>query len=220
MALDTKAAEPSANCWNTVAALLAADGCATNDVVRALVQPPIVARDLADAVHLVCMLHGRHPGLIDHAANRNAGGEIGWLVDAQHGFTQERAFLARLTSAAGPLPSTPGQAESESAVIAQRHALDMLAQSDRAGCAVGAAVALVLDWAGVRQVLDVAAQRFGLEPTRSALPDPVTTAAFVNDYAATPALERAVAFGAQQMLAQQRGLWHLLDARRSARDGN
>jgi hypothetical protein len=37
--------------------------------------------------------------------------------------------------------------------------------------------------------------------------------------AGTPATERAITFGAQQLLAQHRGLWSLLDARASARNG-
>ena len=35
-----------------------------------------------------------------------------------------------------------------------------------------------------------------------------------------PGVERAMLFGAEQMLAQHRGLWHLLEARASARDRN
>ena len=29
-------------------------------------------RNLADAVHYLCTLHGRHPGVVDHAAVRTA----------------------------------------------------------------------------------------------------------------------------------------------------
>jgi hypothetical protein len=33
----------------------------------------------------------------------------------------------------------------------------------------------------------------------------------------SPAMERAISFGAQQILAQHRGLWDLLEARQLAR---
>jgi hypothetical protein len=37
--------------------------------------------------------------------------------------------------------------------------------------------------------------------------------------AGTPAIERAILFGAQQLLVQHRGLWDLLEARAEARVG-
>lgn len=205
--------------WNTVATLVAADGAATHRVPRGLTGSAVAMRDLADAVHALCSLHGRHPGMIDHALHRSgdAGGHA-WLAEVAAAFTGERAHLARLTAAAGPLPSTPGQAESETAVAGQRHALDMLAQSARAGCAAGAVVALVLDWTAIRALLDSAARRFGVEPPASTLPGEAETAALVQAIAATPAAERAMGFGAHQLLAQHRGLWDLLEARASARD--
>lgn len=175
-------------------------------------------RDLSDAVHALCTLHGRLPGVIEHAASRNTlAAAAEWLAAAERGIGAERAFLARLTSAAGPLPSTPGQAETEAAIAGQRHALDMLAQSDRSGCALGAAAALVLDWQALRNVLDAAAVRFGVAPVAGTLPTERDTVEAIATIAAAPALERAISFGAQQLLAQHRGLWDLLEARASAR---
>jgi hypothetical protein len=205
--------------WGTISALVTADGSATHPLPAKLARPQVAVRDLADAVHALCSLHGRHPGVIDHAISHStqpAAQE--WLEQAAAGFTEERAYLAHLAAASGPLPSTPGQAESESAIAAQRHALDMLAQSDRTGCATGAAIALVLDWAAIRETLDVAARRFGLDPQPPILPDDMETALLVSALTETPAVERAMAFGAQQILAQHRGLWDLLEARASARD--
>ncbi len=94
----------------------------------------------------------------------------------------------------------------------------MLAQSDRTGCATGAAIALVLDWAAVRVMLDAAARRFGVESSASDLPDEMETASLVSALAETPAIERAMALGAQQILAQHRGLWDPLKPRASARN--
>jgi len=141
-----------------------------------------------------------------------------WLDSAAAAFAEERAYLMRIVVAAGPLPSTPGQAACEPAVAGQRHALEMLARSDRNGCALGAALALVLDWRAIRAVIDAAATRFGVPLTPPALPSPRQTMAVVED-AGPPALERAIMFGVQQLLVQHRGLWDLLEARAEARIG-
>jgi hypothetical protein len=219
MAFDSALGQRIGGSWGTIATLASVDGTATHPMPRTLSGTTVAVRDLTDAVHALCWLHGRHPGVIDHAVVHNhQPAAQDWLESAAAAFTDERTYLARLTAAAGPLPSTPGQAESEAAVAGQRHALDMLAQSDRTGCATGAAIALVLDWAAVRAMLDAAARRFGVEPPASDLPDEMETASLVSALAETPAIERAMAFGAQQILAQHRGLWDLLEARASARN--
>lgn len=175
-------------------------------------------RDLADVVHHLSTLHGRHPGVVDHAATRTVHDAArGWLISAVDGFALERLVLTKLSVAAGPMPSTPGQAESEAAVNGQRHALEMLAQSDRQGCALGAAIALVVDWHAIRTLLDRAAMRWSVEIPACKLPsadESLELAALVTD---TPAAERAFFFGAQQILSQHRGLWDLLEARQVAR---
>ena len=205
--------------WSVLSALAEADGSARHPFVATMGVRNAATRDLADAIHLLCALHGRHPGVIDHALIHGAGEATGsWLEEAASAFAEERAFLARLTAAAGPIPSTPGQAESEAAVAHQIRALEMLAQSDRTGCAVGAAFALILDWRAVRGVLDTAAARAGLDIPSIALPDDADTAALAAALAADPAVERAMSFGAQQLLAQHRALWDLAEARKSARD--
>ncbi|MBV9932058.1 MAG: hypothetical protein JO013_14095 [Alphaproteobacteria bacterium] len=185
----------------------------------ALTAPPDAARNLADLVHYLCILHGRYPGVVDHATLRTTDPEArGWLANAAYAFAGERAFLARLAAAAGPVPSTPGAADTDAVVQAQRHAIEMLAQSERIGCALGAAMALVLDWAVVRRALDAAARRFGLETPAYAAPDPVLTEAVADRFAgASPTTGRALLFGARQILAQHHGLLDLLEARAQAR---
>lgn len=204
-----------------LAALVAADGTGSHSY-PAETHPSMLTRslsNLADAAHYLCMLHGRQPGVIDHAATRTAENAARvWLVKAADGFSNERAFLAQVTVAVGPLPSTTGQSESETAVVQQRHALDMLAQSDRRGCAMGAAIALVLDWQAVRSLLDVAAIRSGIEPSQSQLPLAPETLAVADAIAMEDdSVARAMQFGARQMLRQHRGLWDLLQARASVR---
>jgi hypothetical protein len=175
-------------------------------------------RNLADVVHYLSTLHGRHPGVIDLAATHTAvDAARNWLIAAVDGFGVERLYLSKLVVTAGPLPSTPGQAESESAVNGQRHALDMLARSDREGCALGAALTLVLDWHAIRVVLDHAAKRWGMDAPECALPSAAETLDVVRAAATSPAVERAINFGAQQVLAQHSGLWDLLEARALAR---
>src|SRR3546814_2885525 len=65
--------------------------------------------------------------------------------------------------AAGPPPSRLGQTSVQETVSATRTALLTLAGSDRLGCAIGAAAALLLDWDGVSEALAGIAQRLGAD---------------------------------------------------------
>ncbi|MDR7154521.1 hypothetical protein J2W40_001333 [Sphingobium xenophagum] len=204
-------------------ALVAADGTSAHSyAMRAgtgVVRDTLLSLgDLADAAYYLCLLHGRHPGVIDHAATRSADNAARiWLIEAADAFAAERAYITQVTVAAGPVPSTAGQADCETAVSQQRHALDMLAQSDRRGCAMGAAMALVLDWRAVRQVLDVAALRAGIEPHACTLPDRAATLDVARAIGGDDGVDRAIQFGARQLLNQHRGLWDLLAARADVR---
>jgi hypothetical protein len=208
-----------ANAWDLVVRLGDADGSAAHPHLLRLVRGAPVQRNLSDAIHAICAVHGDHPGMVEEALNRlaqPAGHD--WLVAVTDGFTAERAYLSRLLAAVGPLPSTPGQSETASALVGERHTLEMLARSDRAGCATGAVAALLHDWVPIRRVLDVAAMRFGIDVVRPSFPAEPDTARIVATLGAPPSGERAVTFGAQQLFAQHRGLWSLLEARASARD--
>jgi hypothetical protein len=177
-----------------------------------------VSRNLADLIHFLCVLYGRYPGVIDHAAARIVEPRArAWIAEASYAFAGERALLARLAVAAGPVPSTPGAGDSDAAVIGQRHAIEMLANSERNGCALGAAMAVVLDWSYVRGALDAAARRFGVESPPFSAGEAETVAAVADAYADTAPVQRALLFGAQQILLQHRGLWDLLEARAAAR---
>jgi hypothetical protein len=199
--------------------LVAVDGSAGHPWPTRLAAGKATRRDLADAVHALSMLHGHRPGMADAARTRDAQPEAAdWLALVADAFAGERAALAALVAAAGPLPSTPGHAESEATILAQRHALEMLARSDRRGCASGAVAALLLDWPAVRRVIDQAAAAFGVAPAPSPLPDAARTDAAIARLGTAPGSERAIGFGAQQLLAQHRGLWSLLEARAEARD--
>lgn len=201
--------------WQPIADLLASDGSGATVTLVRLVAPRTPLRDLADALHCLCLLHGHRPGLIDIARDRDGSPENGErLAEAAAGFSGERDWLTRLIAALGPTPATVNQTAAENAIATQRHALEMLAASDRRGVALGAASALVADWHAVRVALDRIGDRLGLSPPPSALPPATDFAAL---FPAAPAQARAFHFGAQQVLAQQRGLWALVDARAEAR---
>jgi hypothetical protein len=201
-------------------ARVAADGSSRHRFLNALLEASTLnpARDLADAVHLLCGLHGNQPSLVELAHRHSANGPAReWLSRAAEAFERERLFLVRLTSAVGPLPSTPGAAETEATMNAQRNALEILSTSERKGCALGAAAALVGDWWPIRRLLDRAASRAGLDSPAPALPDEASIVAAIEAASDTPASERALGFGGEQLLLQHRGLFDLLEARSEAR---
>ena len=220
MAFDHAQMNWQSGSWELLVRLVEADGSAAHPHVARLTAIDATTRDLSDAVHAICGIHGYPPGLVAEALTRAVQPDAAdWLEAVAVAFAAERAWLARLAAAAGPLPSTPGQAASEAALIGERHTLEMLARSDRCGCATGAAVALVLDWDAIRLVLSRAAERFAIDIPTCGFPILADTASSIAMLAGTPATERAITFGAQQLLAQHRGLWSLLDARASARNG-
>lgn len=201
-------------------ARVAEDGSARHGHLLALTGAtgPHAARDIADAIHLLCSVHGHFPGLIEQALELAPKGSAQeWLGRAADGFERERLYLVRLTAAVGPIPSTPGAAETEATLVAQRHALEILARSERRGCALGAATALVSDWWPIRRLLDRAAARVGIETPAPSLPDEASIMMVVERECDSQASERALGFGREQLLLQNRGLFDLLEARATAR---
>lgn len=212
--------QPARGVAELLDSLVASEGAGAHPHIKAgaLSTGPDAMRNLADAVHFLCLLHGRYPGVIDNAARKAVDvASRRWMDEAANAFALERAFLSKIAAAAGPAPSTQGQAQCEAAVAAQRKAIEMLAESDRHGCALGAAIALTLDWRTIRVLLDISAQRLDLAPPSCSLPDLPGTARLAASSAATPAVERAMLFGAQQMIAQHSGLWDLMAARAASR---
>ncbi len=213
----------SARTGSLLFARVAEQGSAAHPYARsdALLSGPDAARNLADAIHFLCSLHGRHPGIVELAALRSIEPAAkAWLDAACDAIAVERAYLTRLAVAAGAAPGTPGGTESETAVIGVRAALSTLAQSDRRGCALGAGLAFAADWSAVRRLLDAAARRFGVDAPPAGLGDAETLSDIADRCGATPAVERAIMFGAQQLALQHHGLWDLLDAREQARRGS
>jgi len=220
MAVNRSVAPKTVSVAEAQLARVAGDGCARHSHLNKLLEAagPHSGRDLADAVHLLCSLHGRYPGLIEIALQRCSSGEGGsWLNRASEAFERERLYLVRLTSGVGPMPSTPAAAQTESSLVAARRALETLAVSERGGCALGAATALVGDWWPIRRLLDHVALRVGVEAPAPSLPDEVSIIEVIGRAADNPASSRALAFGGEQLLLQHRALFDLLEARAEAR---
>lgn len=173
---------------------------------------------VADIAHFLCVLHGRHPGVVDHASGKTT--EVAareWFVKAMDGFASERAFLTKLTVSAGPITGVSTNDQSNATLMAQRKSLELLSQSDRSGCALGASLALVADWQSIRPVLEQIALRLDVEPRQWPLPSVEKTEALYEQQCHSANMERAINFGVDQVLSQHRGLWQLLDARCKAR---
>ncbi len=201
------------------ARLVASEGTSTHAYCRAALDrsPDSFSKrsgDFADAIHYLSLLHGQMPGIIDHAARHIIDNAArGWLLSAVAGFAEERSYLGQLVVAVGPLPSTTGQQNMTTIIGQQRRALEMLAQSDRRGCALGASMALVLDWQPVRAIVDSGAARLGIEAPACSLPSAADTIATLAAVEAEFPISRAAQFGAAQLLVQHRTIWDILEAR-------
>ena len=74
-----------------------------------LVSGPESARNLADAVHFLCALHGRHPGVVDLAAGRASEAlSRAWLTAASETMAVERLYLANALAQDAQLPRPVG----------------------------------------------------------------------------------------------------------------
>jgi hypothetical protein len=169
---------------------------------------------LADIAHFMNISHGRHPGIIDHTAHKIVDDAARrWLIQAIDGMSAERAYLNDLTVTAGPIRRLAGQEKITAMIELQSKNFEMLATSDRKGCPAGAAIAFVVDWHQTRQLLDRVALNIGLEARPVSLPAIEDCERLAQDLDNGPGYRRAMAFGSDQLLAQQRGLWQLLAAR-------
>jgi len=169
---------------------------------------------LADVAHFMCVSHGRQPGVIDHAATKIIeDGARDWLLKSINSFAAERSYLTKLTVSAGPMNSHNGQDKVSALLASQAKSFKMLATSDRAGCAAGAALAFAIDWHATRPLLDGVALLLGVEPPACSLPSKSEAEKLAETLAISPLVERAMHFGANQLLAQQRGLWKIVAAR-------
>lgn len=173
---------------------------------------------MADTLHHLSLLHGNRPSVFEVVAQSALVPAPEWLNAAMRAFAGERDLMSRLMVAAGPPPSRLGQTSVQETVSGTRSALLTLAGSDRLGCAIGAAAALLLDWDGVSEALAGIAQRLGADAGRrhQAWPSPAETMRMAETAAALPGGERAVRFGFQTLLAQHRTFWNIVQSRATA----
>jgi hypothetical protein len=192
------------------------DRCVGASDLRKQVRESIPAL-LADIAHFMAISHGRHPGVVDHAADKMAEQSARqWVVEATQGFASERDLLNRMIVAAGPIRRHADQDKITALLGTQARSFELLATSERTGCAAGAAIAFVTDWQLTRPLLERAALALDVEPRPCQLPSIADSHQLVCDLSSSPAIERAISFGSAQILAQQSGLWRLVAARHSA----
>ncbi len=169
---------------------------------------------LADIAHFMNISHGRHPGILDFAAHRVVDDAARkWLIQAIDGIVLERSYLNELTVTAGPIRRLNGQDKITALIEGQTRNFEMLATSDRKGCPAGAAIAFVVDWHQTRSLLDRVALHIGLEAPKIGLPSVDDCQVLAQQVDSSASYRRAMAFGSDQLLAQQRRLWQLIVAR-------
>ncbi len=169
---------------------------------------------VADVAHFINISHGRHPGIIDHAAHKIVDDAARkWLIRAIDAFAVERAFLNALTVAAGPERRHIGENKIAALILGQAKNFEMLATSDRKGCPAGTALAFAIDWQRSRPLLSAVALHVGLDVPPCTLPGIPECGDLAEKLGITDSCRRAMRFGAEQTLAQQRGLWQLVAAR-------
>src|SRR3546814_14941589 len=92
MTVETAQFASSSAPWQAVPALVVADGTVAHPAYRALLAPTAPLRDVIDAIHAICLLHGRHPGVVDFAHAHDAGNSTeAWLAEAAQAFVRSEA---------------------------------------------------------------------------------------------------------------------------------
>jgi hypothetical protein len=124
-----------------------------------LLSGPAASRNLADAIHFLCALHGRHPGVVELAAMRTfEPAARPWLAETAEAFARERGYLARLAVQAGRCrrPRAPAARRRWRCSATRSYPGPSGAARLRESARRGAA-----DW-GVVEGVDCAATRFGM----------------------------------------------------------
>src|SRR3546814_20741995 len=99
---------PTRSAAELLDALVASGGTGAHPHVRsgALSSGPEAMRNLADAVHFLCLLPGRHPGVLDNAAPKAVDpASRPWMDDAAAAFAPDSASPSK-TPPAGTLTAS------------------------------------------------------------------------------------------------------------------
>lgn len=169
---------------------------------------------VADIANFLNLSHGEIPGIVDNAATKirdNIAQE--WLFQSINAFRAERNYLNKMAVAAGPVRRMRGQEKITAILTTQARSFEMLTTSDRYGCPAGAAFGFILDWQETRPFLMELARTLGIAMHENPFPSPQMTYELANKLAVDGIVRRAISFGAEQIVAQQRGLWKLIAAR-------
>ena len=183
-----------------------------------------VARPLqavADTAHFLVILHGQLPSVLEIARLNADEPAASWLRSAGVAFDQDRRWMAGLAAMTGGALDLHGLSTAEQVVRDQRDAMLTLAKSNRMGCALGAAVTLVLDWQAVRSRLPRAAQHLGYD-RHERLSDPWPEDGALDAlacHADDVRVRRAIEFAALQLASLHAQLFDLLEARHAQRLG-
>ncbi|WOE74103.1 DUF6975 family protein [Alterisphingorhabdus coralli] len=192
--------------------------------------PDIVARlstdvasfsgsDLADIAYYLGKLHGHHPGLFDHMSHRSIQDDNhDLIVDLAETFAAQRAMLANMTVEAGPATTLAGEYNAVKTIEQLRTAIDVLGQSDRQGCGMGAAIALLSDWIIWRPALNALATRLAIPVPDSEMQDMQKRLLASLENRAEPRELRAISFGLEQLYHQHDQFWLLLERRQKLRN--
>ena len=179
---------------------------------------PHAARNLADAVHLLCSLYGRHPGLLDMALEPQPERPGRRLAAGSGRRLRARAAVRRP-------PDLRGRPLAEHARRGRdRSRLARPAPRDRNPGQIRAA--RLRAWRRDRLRRRLARRPAdarprggpgrGRMPGRRSCPTTTSIARVIDAASDGPASERALGFGGEQLLLQHRGLFDLLEARAAA----
>jgi len=174
--------------------------------------------DVADIAHILTIVHGSLPTVFELASAHAPSGHLRELLfAASESFQAWRRFLALLTSKAGPAPSCLNDDVHMVSLVQLKHAIQLLASSERRGCAVGAATAMLADWHLTIPPLLSCASRFGIGHHLPSPPQVNEIIAGIEQTEPTTSELRAMTFGASQFYHMDDEIFLHLRARRQAR---
>ena len=223
MAINRSVERSSASVAEAQLARVAGDGCARHPYLAMhcwRLPDRTSGRDLADAVHLLCSLHGRYPGLIELA--------LADCVRRDPPRTgSSRASRSVRARAALPRPGDLRRRPAAKHAGRRRDRIEPVRGAPRARNARAIPNARAARWArrprwsatGGRSAGCSTAPRPapGLECPAPSLPDEASVVGVIGGACDDSASDRALAFGGEQLLLQHRALFDLLEARAEAR---
>lgn len=174
--------------------------------------------DVADLAHALTVTHGGLPNIFDLASLRSDAQSLrNHLVTCSNSFQDWRRFLSALTSKAGPAPSLTDDAAHMVSLVQTKQGIQLLGESERKGCAIGAAFAMLNDWQIVLPESFKFAARLDIV---EGIALPPRTSAIIEEMEClepSAAELRAMSFGADQFYQLNDAFFRHLEARRKAR---